>query len=499
MNIRNITIRKRLLLSNFVMIFIPVVFTLTVSVGIFLFLQFGNINRAGVISFLWPESGPTLSIQFELSRMRVRADEFNGKKLAPLLQVSHHLEKLGLNVVIYRERESLYHTEHTDAETIWRAAVEGTPDSDASVAWSHSGLAFRYESPQSGVRVGVAGNVPLRQDNGLIDTTSKDILKIAFYLLAVLVVILTIFIGVWLSRWLALQIIQPLEELRNTADYISKGNLDKAVPIESNDEIGQTCRSFELMRLQLKEARTVRERYDHNRKELIAGISHDLATPLTRIEGYACGMRDGIANTPEKRQHYLSMIIHTAQNMGQLVKTLMLFSKLDLKQIPFHREPVDMCAYLQDYAAEQQEHLYERGLSISFAAAVPHAVVLLDRVQFQRVVENIVENSIKYKDREQGHMHITVQDGINEKIQIFFADDGQGVADTDLPRLFDSFYRTDKARSNVSDGSGLGLAVVKQIIVTLGGRIWAARTQPKGLTIGIELPKGERDETSTDH
>ena len=106
------------------------------------------------------------------------------------------------------------------------------------------------------------------------------------------------------------------------------------MPIVSRDEIGDTCRSFEQMRLQLRSARDTREKYDQNRKELLAGISHDLSTPLTKIEGYASGIVDGIANTPEKRRHYLTMIQDTSRHMAKLVQTLFLFSKLDLGQIP---------------------------------------------------------------------------------------------------------------------------------------------------------------------
>lgn len=153
MNLRDMSIRKRLLLSNFIMIFIPVVFMVTVSAGIFLFLQFGNINRTSIISFLWPESGPTLSVQFELSRLRVRADSFNGEHLSPMLQVSHHLETLGLNVAIFRYDELLYQTKGIEGTTIWQEAVENSPGHEAAITWSDTGLAFHYTSPQSGVRL----------------------------------------------------------------------------------------------------------------------------------------------------------------------------------------------------------------------------------------------------------------------------------------------------------------------------------------------------------
>lgn len=500
MKIQNLSIRKRLLLANFTMIVIPVVVLVAISAAIFLSLRFGTINRTSMISFLWPESGPTVATQFELSRLRVRADSFRGDHLGPLLQAGQHLEILGYDVVIYRHDLLLYQTHGTDGAVTWQEALQQSPGGEAAITWSDTGLAFHYTSPYSGIRVAVVGAVPLRQHGELIDVSSKDVLKTAFIVLLVLLVGVTVGIGMYLSRWLALQIIQPLEQLQRTADAISKGKLDTPVPIESTDEIGQTCRSFEAMRQQLQSARDVREQYDQNRKELIAGISHDLSTPLTKIEGYACGLRDGIANTPEKRHHYISMIIDTAQTMGQLVRTLFLFSKLDLQQVPFHWEPVDICAYLADYVEEQQESLRQRGLAVTFQADLEEAIVSIDRTQFQRVIENIIGNSIKYKDSPVGAMTITVRPGKQGYIDILFADEGQGIAEAaDLEKLFDSFYRTDKARTHVAKGSGLGLAVVKQIVTTMGGTIWAVPTEPKGLTIAMALREGADHETSTHH
>ena len=126
MQLRDWPLRKRLLFSNFIMIFIPVLFTGIVSIAIFLGLQFGNINRAGVISFIWPESGQNMSIQFELSRLRVRADRYDGD-LAPLLQAADHLEDQGLNVSIWRDGKQLYDTAGIDSNYLHQLVTDGEP------------------------------------------------------------------------------------------------------------------------------------------------------------------------------------------------------------------------------------------------------------------------------------------------------------------------------------------------------------------------------------
>lgn len=490
MQLRDWPLRKRLLFSNFIMIFIPVLFTGIVSIFILLGLQFGNINRTGIISFIWPESGQNMSIQFELSRLRVRADRYDGN-LAPLLLVADHLEDQGLNVSIWEDGQRLYDTAGIDGDYLRRQVTDGESRGRASFSWTGKGLRFYYVSPRTDVHLAVSGAVPLYPESEYIDLSSKEVLKLAFYVLAVLAILLTVVVGIALSRWMARQIIEPVERMRDMADAISQGNLDRPVPILSRDEIGDTCQSFEQMRLQLRSARDTREKYDQNRKELLAGISHDLSTPLTKIEGYASGILDGIANTPEKRHHYLTMIQDTSRHMAKLVQTLFLFSKLDLGQIPFYWEEVDIKAYVADYVGEQGPIYEQQGLAVCFASSVDKAVVRLDRIQFQRVLENVLGNSLKYKAQEMGQVAVSLEADGEKGYLLTFADNGCSVDDGELTNIFESFYRSDKARSNVAKGSGLGLSVVQQIVLAMGGAIWARHTEPKGLTICIRLPKGE--------
>lgn len=184
MNLRDIPIGKRLLLSNFVMIAIPVAFTLVVSIAIFLGLHFGNINRAAAISFLWPESnGPTLSVQFELSRLCVRADWYTGG-MGRLMQTSDHLEDQGLTVAISQQGRILYATEYTDPWATIGEAYRRSPGSGAALNWSDEGIAFHYTSPETGVAVAVIGPVQLRKHGGIWDLSSKNIVKVAFVVLA---------------------------------------------------------------------------------------------------------------------------------------------------------------------------------------------------------------------------------------------------------------------------------------------------------------------------
>ncbi len=491
--IQDISVRKRLLISNFVMVCVPVLLFLLLG-GIVLggLRLTGNVKQKEM-EMLWPEGGAAISVHMAFTTLRDQADRRDGPKTEKIAEACQALEAEGLQVTVVKGRQVLYVTPGALSEEIQTLQSVRYAQAGTGFLWDDKGLSFRYESQRTGVVVAAVGNHPLFVPDRRPPAQVRDILEttaVVFVGLAVLIIIVT---GMFLSRWLSSQIVKPLENLRQGAQEISRGNLDYTLVSEARDELGDTCREFNHMREELKTARQAREKYEINRKELIAGISHDLSTPLTSVKGYASGLIDGIARTPEKQRHYFQMIYQTATSMERLVGSLFLFSKLDLGREPFHWEPVSLRDYLTDYVAENKAPLALRGMHISLEAAPEACCVSLDRLQFQRVVENLIENSIKYKKGDTGHLTILLQCRLKGMVYLEFSDDGIGVAPEELPKLFDSFYRTDPARANVAKGSGLGLAIVKQIIQAMAGKIWAQRSTSEGLAVCIMLPLCEEE------
>lgn len=497
---KDLPIRKRLLAANYLMILTPLLCFMLLSAGIFWIFGMENLNRSSVLSFIWPESGPTLSIRFELTRLRVRSDHYEPDKPKPLLLVSDHLEDQGLRVLLTQNGTPFYVTKGQDPEEIRKTAEAETPEGRGAVSWGKKGIAFRYRSMQTGVEAFVVGADPLVEMDDTFSMHSKELFKGSFIGAFLLVLLMAALAGLALSRLMAVQLLKPLNKLRRVATQVSRGNLDTPVKADSRDEIGDTLRAFEKTRLELKAARQKRIQYDQSRKELLAGIAHDLATPLTKIQGYASGIKDGIADTPEKWQRYLDKILETSESMAKLNQTLFLFSKLDLDQIPFHWETVDLVQYLTDYVEEQQDHWNRNGLSVSFQTDLPRARIRLDRDQFARVLENLLSNSWKYKRGATGTVTLILEPGAAGRVRLLCADDGQGVAGDQLDKIFDSFYRTDRARSHVASGSGLGLAVVRKIVDAMKGRIWAEANAPRGLKVCMEFPREDKDDAKNlDH
>jgi histidine kinase len=287
-------------------------------------------------------------------------------------------------------------------------------------------------------------------------------------------------------------ILIPIRMLTLAAKQIADGRLEFSLQSVSKDEIGELASIFEHMRGKLLEAKKLQERYEENRKQLVASISHDLRTPMTSIKGYARGIVDGIVESPERTVHYANIIYSNANTLETMIDELFLYSKLDLNKVPMLLEEIDLRAYMNDYVEELAFSLMQEGGKVTFKHHPAESyMVLADRDQLRRVVENIVQNSLKYMDKEEKMMEVRLVSEQNQ-VRVEIEDNGTGIASESLPYIFDSFYRTDTARSSSTGGSGLGMAIAKQIIEAHGGTMEAASTLGAGTTICFRLNKAER-------
>ena len=304
-------------------------------------------------------------------------------------------------------------------------------------------------------------------------------------ILIVLIILLTAFVTV---VWLYRSLIRPLNVLRMATSNMKRGNLDFTISGSPDDELGQLCEEFEEMRVRLKEQIDARMKYEQDTIELISNISHDLKTPLTAIKGYAEGIMDGVADCEEKRNKYIRTIYTKASDMSVLVDELSLYSKIDSNIIPYNFDRLDINAYFMDCVEEQSLDMEVKGITMKLESEVPAGTfVKADSEQLRRVVNNIIGNAVKYMDKPSGSITIRL---IPRKccVKIEVADNGPGIAETDIEHIFERFYRADSSRGTRKGGSGLGLAIVKKIIEDHGGEVGASSTPGEGSTIFFTLP-----------
>jgi signal transduction histidine kinase len=303
-------------------------------------------------------------------------------------------------------------------------------------------------------------------------------------IISLIVVTLT---NVILSSRIYKKLITPLELLSYGAEQIKNGNLDFEMDYDSDDEFKQVCDDFDEMRMRLKDSVDMQLKYEENRKQLVVGISHDLRTPLTAIKGYVEGLRDGVANTPEKQKKYLDTIYTKACDMDVLVDSLFLFSKLDTGKFPFKFNIVSIDEYIKSFYEGAKKEFYGKNVEISFINKCKKSILIkLDSQEMNRVLLNILGNSVKYNKDISVKINITLYERDNFII-LEISDNGTGVLEEDLSKLFLSFYRGDTSRTKPNEGSGLGLAIARHIVEAHDGEISAYNMD--GLTIKITLPK----------
>ena len=311
----------------------------------------------------------------------------------------------------------------------------------------------------------------------------------------VLIITVTDFI---LIIWLYRSIIRPLNLLTVATNKIKDGNLDFTLPTEgdSTDELEQLCEDFEEMRIQLKKQIDTRLQYEKDTIELISNISHDLKTPLTAIKGYTEGILDGVADTPEKQKKYLRTIYTKAADMAVLVDELSFFSKIDTNIVPYNFQIINADDFFNDCVEEMSLDTEVKNVTLDYISKLqPGQRIIADLEQLRRVMNNLIGNSVKYMDKENGSIVILAEDN-GDSVKISVQDNGSGIDEKDIPFIFDRFYRADSSRNSKKGGTGLGLAITKKIIEDHNGTISAKSFPGKGTSISFTLLKEDSPNAS---
>ncbi len=284
-------------------------------------------------------------------------------------------------------------------------------------------------------------------------------------------------------------VVRRLRALEDLAGKVAEGNLGARVSDPGSDEIGRLALSLNAMAESLADARQKILASDSQRRQLLADITHELATPLTSIHGYAETLLEpSVTVSHEERATYLSDILDEAKRMDLLINDLLELTRLEAGAITLNIERLDWVALCRNTVSRFQSRFHEVGLTLSFSAPVPEAWVDADGRRMEQVLENVLMNALRYVP-EGGHVSVSVASTpvlASEHYSMIVEDDGLGFLADDLPHVFDRFYRAAAARS--MRGSGLGLAIVQEIVRRHGGHAYAENAQPRGARVLISLP-----------
>ncbi|CAG7643384.1 sensor histidine kinase [Paenibacillus allorhizosphaerae] len=330
-----------------------------------------------------------------------------------------------------------------------------------------------------------SGSVFVLRERSPFAELTRKLLPLLISILFILLLLANVMLYYFITR----SIIVPLQKLRLSADKIREGNLDFRIEPAAGGEIGQLSTAFEEMRKQLNHSLELQQQYEENRKELLSNISHDLKTPISSIKGYIEGIRDGVANTPEKMDKYVNTIFGKTVAMDRLIDELFLYSKLDLKKVPFHFEKLDLNRFLSDVLEEQRFDLEAKGFQLHYTEWGGEPVyVHIDPEKLERAVTNIIDNSVKFMDKEEKHITVRAEPG-KKDVTVRITDNGPGIPGDAAAHIFDRFYRAESSRNSKTGGSGLGLAIARQVIEGHGGTIGAESVYGQGTTIYFTLER----------
>lgn len=225
---------------------------------------------------------------------------------------------------------------------------------------------------------------------------------------------------------------------------------------------------------------------EHTRQEFVANVSHELRTPLSLIKGFVETLLEGAKDDPALTTRFLQKIEKHADRLTYLIEDLLTISRLESGQIVMSRQPVGLRELAQRVIDDLQSPATDRAIRVENLLP-PELAAQGDAERLQQVLFNLIENALKY-GRSEGQISIGAKALPDRKIQVWVSDDGTGIPPEAQERVFERFYRVDRARSRETGGTGLGLAIVKHIVQAHGGKVWVESELEKGSTFFLELP-----------
>jgi len=225
---------------------------------------------------------------------------------------------------------------------------------------------------------------------------------------------------------------------------------------------------------------------ERTREEFVANVSHELRTPLSLIKGYVETLLDGARNNPEVADRFLKIIERNTQRLDLLIQDLLTISALEAGRMKLNPQTVTLRPLVEKIFTDLKPPADNK--NVALVNELPDLTAMADASRLEQVLANLVDNAIKY-GRAQGHISVGGKKRDDGKLEIFVRDDGPGIPAESLDRVFERFYRVDKARSREQGGTGLGLSIVKHIVQAHGGEVWVKSEPGKGAAFFFTLPQ----------
>ncbi len=329
----------------------------------------------------------------------------------------------------------------------------------------------------------IIGAVVINSPLGKINTIMANIVRISFS-----AVIISIPIAFSAGFIMSKIISRPFEKMINVARNISRGDFNQRVDYDKNDDVSELVTTFNYAISKITESLEEKNRLVHLQNDLLSNITHEFRSPLTSLRGFLELLIDGKISNEAKINYYQIMMDDTL-HLNRLVGDLLELASLQSGQIKLIRSTVQLerlFIWLSDYY-----HLDTKAHQINLDLVQPNQPMLplyIDKDRIHQVLINLVDNAIRYSPKNGTITVFTRIDKKSNHLFFFIKDEGVGIESEDLKHIWEKFYKADAARTRSTNGSGIGLAVVKQIIDMHNGHVFVKSILGKGSTFGFSLP-----------
>jgi len=296
-------------------------------------------------------------------------------------------------------------------------------------------------------------------------------------------VIIALIAAYFVSRSITL----PIRQVKETAQLIAKGDFGRRVRIKSKGELGELAESLNTMADELQQKMENLKRLDRVRTDFVANVSHELKTPLTLIKGYIETLQNMAIDDKEKSDKFISIIKEHSDRLGYIIDDLLSLSELELSRDCVNRTEFDLKEVIDEISLGFGQALAEKQQSLTVSKQGDDFSIQADRNKIEQVFANLIDNAVKYT-KESGLIEILLCDQ-GQTVCVTVQDNGIGIPKEHRDRVFERFYRVDKARSKELGGTGLGLSIVKHIVLAHKGKIAIESEPNRGTKVSVTFPK----------
>jgi two-component system phosphate regulon sensor histidine kinase PhoR len=278
-----------------------------------------------------------------------------------------------------------------------------------------------------------------------------------------------------------------VQKIYDDVNLLESSNLSSRVTTDMDTLTKEVERFAENKKLEI-EALKIRENY---RKEFIGNVSHELKTPLFTVQGYILTLLDGAMKDKSLRKKYLQRANKGVERLIYIIKDLDMITKLEVGDLNLNEEDFNIIELVQNVFDLIEMKAAKKNITLTFDKDYEDSIfVYADRERIQQVLTNLVVNSVKY-GKNAGTIEVSIEDLIKNKVIVRVTDNGEGIAEENIPRLFERFYRVDKSGSRKEGGSGLGLSIVKHIVEAHNEKIYVESQLGVGSEFSFTLEKSK--------